>query len=179
MSAPNFQSLSLYEVISLIVSATGFIAVAISLFLSRRQTQEMVQQSKHLAATLTGTVYFSMANAMFFVDEIFIRYPELRAYFYQSKEIDKSHPDFNRVRAIAELILDYFVTVLLQIKDFPSVYPESWWIEYITDMFANSPMLCRSLRDTQEWYISDILLLMEQGEARRATSQAALKSLTQ
>ena len=105
------QSLSLYDVLSLSVSVFGFAGVLVALFLSRRQTREMIQQSHAVSDSLTGNVFANIAQHMFFVDEIFIRYPEIRRYFYDMEEIDPASQDYPRACAIGELLLDYFLTL--------------------------------------------------------------------
>jgi hypothetical protein len=67
------------------------------------------------------------------------------------------------------MLLDYFVTIVVQIKKFDSVYPESMWTEYISDMFAHSPLLCAILQGVAGWYAGELDPYMREGLGRRAT----------
>ena len=78
--------------------------------------------------------------------------------------------------AAAEHVLDYFESALLQLKHFPQVWPRHIWETYITDSFANSPVLCEYLRSAEGWYAQDLVTLMETGEAkRRSHAEAVVK----
>ncbi len=79
--------MTFYELLSLVVSIAGFVAVIITLVLLMRQTREMAAQSKYVAETLRDSIYESIENRELSFDEIFINHPEMRPYFYSGKEI--------------------------------------------------------------------------------------------
>jgi len=162
--------MSLYELLSLIIAAAGFIVVAITLIILIKQVGQMTIQTKYVAKSLKVSAYESVANQMVMVDEVFIRQPEFRPYFYSGKCINKDDADYDKVVAIAELILDVSDSVLIQSKQFPQVWPQRWWGEYIIDSFSNSPLLCEYLSTLQNWYTKDLIALMRKGEARRLHS---------
>jgi len=165
------QPMTIYELLSLIISVAGFATVIISLVLLIRQTRDMTMQTKFVAESLRTSAYEAVASQMFTVDEIFINHPELRPYFYSGKDISEDDPAYNRVIAVAEFILDFFGSVLLQMQHFPQVWPRKWWEEYFIDSFANSPVLCRYLENVKEWYVDDLINLMREGERRRQESK--------
>ena len=169
------QPMTTYELLSLIISVAGFVTVIISIIMLIRQTREMTLQTNLVAESLRTATYEAVASQMFAIDEIFIRYPELRPYFYSGKDISENDPDYDKVVAIAEFILDFFGSVLLQMQHFPQVWPRKWWEEYFIDSFANSPVLCRYLESVKEWYIDDLIKLMGEGERRRQQSKATLE----
>jgi hypothetical protein len=161
------ESLSQYDVISFSVSSLALLAVLISLVYQRRQTQEM-------AKSLKATAFLEVASQMLTVDELFIRQPTLRPYFYTGRELTESDPDTDQVLATAEYLLDFFGYILVQSQHFSSIqmFPSNWWPTYIRDMFASSPVLCRYLTEVQEWYNPDLLKLMSEAKARQRVHPA-------
>jgi hypothetical protein len=116
---------------------------------------------------LKANIYGSTAIQMFTVDQVFINEPELRPYFYSNKDIINNDPLYDKVVAVAELLLDFFDSILLQQQHFPQIWPPHEWEAYIRDSFANSPVLCRYLKSVKHWYTDRLVKLMEEGEARR------------
>lgn len=163
------EPIKLYELLSLTVSAAGFVIVLITVRLLLRQTREMATQTKHVAESLRIDASTSVASQVFAVDHIFIECPELRPYFYSDKEIDVDNPMYNQAAAVAELLLDSFEAILLQMDKFPYVVvcSRKTWEEYVIDSFAASPLLRKRLLQDPNWWPEEILKMEQQGEARR------------
>jgi len=160
-------SLSLYEMLSLVISIAGFVAVIVTLVILTRQTREMSTQTKYVAESLKSSAYGNVTAQVLKVDELFIEHPELRPYFYSSTHINENDSAYNKAISTAELILDVFDSVLLQTNQFPQVWPHNWWEEYVMDSFANSPILCEYLNVRKDWYSGDLKVLMQRGLERR------------
>jgi len=160
-------SMSPYEQISLLVSVLGFLAVIITLVFLIRQTQEMAKQSKYVAETIKVSIYQGSEDKSIAIDQVFVTYPELRPYFYSGQDIDENHPDYSRVLAVADLMLDFFDSILLQPQYFPATFLRESWEQVIVGIFANSPMLCRHLQSIQDWHSDELKSIMERGEARQ------------
>ncbi|MCX5991282.1 MAG: hypothetical protein NTZ04_02980 [Chloroflexi bacterium] len=161
-----------YEVLSLIISLGGFTTVIVTLVFLTRQTREATTQTKYLAESLKSSAYASVADQMLRVDEVFIRYPELRPYFYLGKFISENDAQYNRAVAMAELILDLHYSVLVQSDHFPQAWPHQWWKVYVVDSFASSPILCEHLNALKNWYTDEMIALMREGEAQRLQKSA-------
>jgi hypothetical protein len=161
------RPLTLYELLSIMVSIAGFAAVIITLLLMRHQTRDMTRQTQSVADSLKGTMFQSSLTQMYAVDTLFIVHPELRPYFYSGKDVCEGDPDYNKALAISELFLDYFGSILVQAKHFPQVWPANWWIPYFKDVFANSPVLCRYLESTSDWYQEELIDMMKEVKALR------------
>lgn len=153
----SFQPLTDYEFFSLIVSIAGFVAIIVTIILTRSQTTSMAQSLKE-------NIHEISSNQMFDMDKVFIDHPEMRPYFYARKDISENDPSYQRALAISEYLLDYFGSILVQRKRFPNVWPSNWWYPYFTYVFANSPLLCRQLKETKEWYTEELSHIMNQGE---------------
>ncbi len=79
---------------------------------------------------------------------------------YQSKQISSDDPQYPKVAAMAELILDFidgfeddYVRSLGGMDDEGS----SWtaWKNYFEDQFRLSPVLCSRFIEIESWYIKD------------------------
>jgi hypothetical protein len=102
-------------------------------------------------------------------DDIFLRFPELRPYFYSGKDISSGDPLSERVKATAEFLLDYYDSQTTQLKKYPGVWrsEKGSWEANISDMFAWSPVLCRYLEANKEWFDDDLIILKTAGEKKR------------
>lgn len=145
--------MSPYEILSLLVSIGTLLTVIISIL--------------PLNKSLRSSTFEAGRGHLFDFNQIFINNPDLRPYFYSGKELNEDDPNYDKVMAMAENFQDFMDSVLMQRKSFPRIWPKSWWIPYFKDIFANSPVLCRSLRSTSNWYQPELIKLMEQGEALR------------
>jgi hypothetical protein len=160
--------MSLYEGLSLVVSAAGFLALVVSIRYLIEQTRQVALQSQGSARALESNTFDASAVATFMVNSIFIEHPDLRKYFYDGEEQIQNESDRDRVLAIAELMLDYFDYVLLQQRRSPILHPHNFWSEeYLIDSFSASPILCEYLRQKMNWYSNDLAAVMHQGIDRR------------
>lgn len=148
--------MTLYEILSLAISIVGFVAVIISLFFVAKQTK-MVSESLH-ESTLEHTM-----TPVFDLSKIFIEYPEIRKFFYSGKNIEESHDDIERIKAVSYLILDtfdyYFVNECLLSADYE--LNKSRWELWIVEMFQNSPILRKMYSESMELYPNDIRRLYQ------------------
>ena len=152
--------MTLYEGLSLIVSAAGFLAVVVSI-------RYLVVQTKSSARALESSTFDASANATFMIDSVFIEHPDLRKYFYDAGQPVAPELE-DRVTAVAELMLDYFDYVLLQQKRPAELHPHNFWSDqYLIDLFSASPILCEYLEKRKSWFSDDLTAVMHQGVERR------------
>jgi len=94
------------------------------------------------------------------IDKIFIEYPDLYPYFYQRKQINSDDPQYPKVAATAEMLLDFmdgfedeYVRGLGGMDDEGS----SWapWKNYFEGLFQLSPVLCSRFNEIESWYIKE------------------------
>ena len=160
------QTLTLYEFFALVVSALGFVAVAISLIFLMKQTAAAAQQSKYVADSLTSANYAALATFMFRVEQAFIDFPELRPYFYEGEPADEQNPDYPRILAVAANKLGYFSYLLILSDRFPQLWPPNWWAKYIEEGFVTSPIMRQYVRKYREMYHSELYRLMLNADSR-------------
>lgn len=160
------QPMTLYEILSLIISGLGFITVIITLDLLRRQTREMTAQSNYVADSLKQSVYATPSSKAFVVDKVFISEPGLRPYFYSGKDISEDDPYYDKVIAVADLILDFFDYIVLHPKDVTKTFDPKSWERYMKDTFDNSPVLRRRLNEAKgKWHSKKLAAIMTADEA--------------
>ena len=158
------QTLTLYEFFALVVSALGFVAVAISLIFLMKQTAAAALQSKYVADSLSSSNYAALSTMMFGVHQAFVDYPEIRPYFYDGKCIDEGSPDYVRSLAVAAHMLNYFSYIAILSDRYSRLWPPDWWAGYMEAMFASSPVMRRYLRKTRYLYhprLYDLMLEVE------------------
>lgn len=167
------SSLSLYEALSLTISAGGFLTIVGSILLLLRQTRELARQTQLIASSSLEGSFDRLRAQMFTIDEIFLSQPDLRPYFYEGRRLEEGDDLLRqRVSAAAETILDVFEVVVLNRKYFTHVWPQETWDRYITHVFAQSPFLCEYLGNTASWFPGELTELMRRGEFHRAHSSA-------
>ncbi len=165
----KFDPIHISELIQLIISVGSFVIVCITLVFLVLQNRIIVAQTRFALQSVESNVFSTVTGQNLQTDDIFIRYPELRPYFYQGKDISAGDPLSERVKAAAEFILDYYDSQSDQLKKYPDMwrYEKGSWEANISDMFAWSPVLCRYLETNKDWYGDDLLMLKKAGEKKR------------
>jgi hypothetical protein len=160
------QTLTLYEFFALVVSALGFVAVAISLVFLIKQTAAAAKQNKYVADSLTSSNYAALSNFMLGVYQNFVDYPQLRPYFYDGVSIDELNPDYARTLGVAAHMLNYFSYILILSMRYPLLWPPNWWESYMETLLAASPVMRQLLRKSRELYHPDLYDLMLKAESK-------------
>lgn len=160
------QTMTLYEFFALVVSALGFLAVAISLIFLMKQTAAAALQSKYVADSLCSSNYAALATFMFEVERTFIDFPELRPYFYEGQPVDEQCPHYGRILAVAGHKLGYFSYLLVLSDRFPQLWPPNWWSKVIERGFVTSPVMRRCVRESRVLYHPELYELMLKAESR-------------
>jgi hypothetical protein len=167
--AVKFEPIHVEELIKLIVTIASFVTVCVSLFLLILQNQTIVMQTRYTHQSLESNVFGVLTSQTLLADDIFIREPDLRPYFYYGKTITENDSLYDKVKAASEYLLDFFDSQVTQLKKFPNLWrsEKDAWEAGIIDQFAWSPFLCWYLEINKEWYSEGLLLLKKKGEAKR------------
>ena len=132
------------EVISLIVSVLAAVIGLRATFVSGR--------------TLRNSSYRGAADLVLDADHLFLEHPDLRAFFYDGKEVPGDEFSRQLVLAAAEFYLD----ILEAIWDHRAEFARSdidAWREWIHDLLEYSPAMRLIYNGSRDWYpsISDLL----------------------
>jgi hypothetical protein len=165
----RFDPMHISDLIKLIVSVASFVTVCITLFFLVLQNRTIVLQTKFNLQSVESNVFNTMTNQSLASDEVFLRNPEIRPYFYSGKTLVKNDPLADRVKSAAEYYLDYFESLTTQLKKYPNIwrFERNAWEANIIDMFAWSPVLCQYLEMNQAWYGEELIGLKKAGETKR------------
>jgi hypothetical protein len=165
----ELEAIKVHELISLIISFMYFVTVVVTLILLIFQNRIISMQTSYALQSVEGSIYANITGQTLAADEIFIKYPEIRPYFYGGKDLTKDDPLYYRVKATAEYLLDFFDALETQLKKHPNlwIHEKKEWEANTVDMFAWSPMLCRYLEANKEWYSDELYALKKAGEQKR------------
>ncbi len=165
----TFEAIHISDLIKLILSILSFVTVCITLILLVLQNRVIVMQTQYASQSVESNVFGNITNQALNADDICLRFPEVRPYFYAGRDITQSDPLYDRVYAAAEYLLDYFDSLSTQLKKYPQLwrYEKDSWEANIIDMFAWSPVLCRYLEANKDWYNDNLLVLKKAGEMKR------------
>lgn len=163
------EAIKIHEFISLIISIMYFITVVVTLVLLIFQNRIISIQTRYALQSVEGNIFASITGQTLAADELFIKYPEMRPYFYGGKDINHDDPLNSKVTATAEYLLDFFDALETQLKKYPQlwIHEKKEWEANIVDMFAWSPVLCRYLEISKEWYSEELYGLKKAGEQKR------------
>lgn len=166
----DVKALTLYELLSLIISAAGFIAVIITLYLLNRQTRMSARE-------LRENLLIPLKTQQLELDKLFVEHPHIRKYFYNGENIDEDKKDeYAQVAAVAEYILDHLAAVISHTTAEGQPLTSTIWREYMKDCFANSPVLWATLERYDRWYPRELLNI--KAEALKARSDASQVATT-
>ena len=130
------------------------IALVVSVLVFAFQAREAARQSR-LANEVAGTrshgeIVLHWKQLM----DVFIRYPELRAYYFDQTPDAPSASDSVRLGVIAEQHADW-LEVLLATTNQLAPYKYSWmtdaWADYVPRTVASSSLLRSTIRGQGEW----------------------------
>lgn len=167
--AVKFEAMHISDLIKLIISSLSFVTVCITLILLVLQNRVIVMQTQYASESVKSNVFGSVTTQNLTSDDICLKFPKLRPYFYSGKDLTENDPLYHQVYAAAEYLLDYYDSLATQLKKYPALWRQEKgsWEANIIDMFAWSPVLCRYLEVNKAWYNDDLFELKTAGETKR------------
>lgn len=162
----DIKPITLFELLSLVVSVAGFVLVIISIYLLRRQLSIADRG-------LRESWLIPLKTQQLEIDKLFIDRPHLRKYFYEAEIVSDSKTDeYAQVAATAEYILDHLAGVISQRTADGKPLTSTIWREYMKDSFINSPALCMILEKHRRWYPKELYDIKEEALNNRPTAVA-------
>ena len=71
---------------------------------------------------MESNVYSTVTSQNLGTDELFLKYPELRPYFYGGKQLNEDDPHSTMALAAAEYLLDNYDSQMMQLKKYPGLW---------------------------------------------------------
>lgn len=170
----TFEAIHITDLLKLIFAILSFVTVIISLVLLILQNRIIVTQAKFSLQSVESNVLTMVTANSLASDKIFVDNPEIRPYFYEAKDLSPEDPLYYQVCSVAEYLLDFFDSLESNLKKYPYlwIHEQRSWQANTVDMFAWSPILCRYLEATREWYSDELYALKVAGEKKRQAGQA-------
>ena len=160
-----------FEWISIIVSVAGSLAVIVTLWFAYRQTRIFSRQTEYVARSLATSLSQTINGQVADLTRLFITYPDMRPYFYKGQPIAENHANYARAEAMAELFLDTLYTIADEVRRSGAKRSDErgreFWETYVSDCFAQSPILVKFLTERQAWYSDELVELMQRGVKAR------------
>lgn len=137
-------------------SLLSAIAVVFSLVFLGRQVS-------HLRRTLEITSYHQVQNLMIDIDQFFINDITLWKYFRENCEpstADEDGPNGDKLKLVAELLLDHFDNVFHQ-RDLLPKETYDGFVSFMREIYSSSPVFREFINkrkaENQPWYNSQFL----------------------
>ena len=133
------------------------------------------RQAQYAHHTSMSQVYQNTADGFATLQRFFVDHPEYRPYFYDSKCITTSDPEYARVSSIAEFWLHAANNLTIH-RRYMGEYPWDVWEGSLRDVYNRSPILQLFLHEHPNWYTDEVHRILtgrvpsEGGPARAFTS---------
>jgi hypothetical protein len=136
------------------------------------QTENMLKQTQQLTESLENTALTNISNRDLEMSKIFFEHPDLLPYFFSGEGIKEGNKNYDKVYALAGMRIDLVGTFYDQsryIPQFKDPNDPAWqaWVRYIKDIFAKSPIMCKTLDHNARWYTSEFVEFAKQGCAQK------------
>ena len=130
------------------------IAVIASVLVFAYQARELARQSR-VGNEVAGTqAHREILLHWKEVSDVFIRYPELNAYYYDQTPNTPSATDNVRLKIIADQHADFLDVALIttrQLASYEYTGMSATWDDYVTRTVESSSILRSTIRDTGDW----------------------------
>ena len=135
-----------------LVAIGGLVGVIASVSLLALQTRTLIEQTKISNAIARATVISNASSSLRQVFRIFIERPELRPYFYESK--DPPLRGYKRARIIttAEILGDIFEDGLVAHSPLPTSRSSEAWARYCGLVLTASPIMNEIMQRNPDWW---------------------------
>jgi hypothetical protein len=146
------------------------VATVYTLRLLLQQTREIQTQTKQLNTSIRLETFQRVYEKMIEIDLFFVEHPDLKAYFYQGKEVEDENQR-EEILCMAETMVDMFYNIFFQRTGMPS---NTWrgWERYINHIVRSSPIIHQYLASSNTWYDEDFLILLANRENAPGRSEA-------
>jgi hypothetical protein len=135
-----------------VATIIGLAGVIASVALLAWQTRAVARQTEISNSIAGASVISSMTSSLRQVLLLFVEYPELRPYFYESKPSPLRGPKRVRILTVAEMLANILEEGLSVNRFVWTVRIYEEWPLYCADMLATSPALNEVMLQHPEWW---------------------------
>lgn len=138
----NLQSLALIAGVFLQVMGLGFV----------------IYQLKRVNTSIRVSAQSALYQQSSGIRSLLVEHPDLRKYIFDGEPIERDSTDFDRVRTIAEMSLNYLEHLVIQ-QDSLRAHDISAWRKFVLRTISASPIMQKILDEEPECYSSDLVSL--------------------
>lgn len=110
-----------------------------------------------------SALYQQSAN----VRSALIEHPSLRKYFFDGENIEPHSEQYDRVKTIAEMFLNYLEHLVIQQESLRKT-EFSAWRKFVYRSISASPIMQQILKEKPEFYSNELLQSYDAGRAKSA-----------
>jgi hypothetical protein len=122
-------------------------------------------QIKQLEISTRGETYGDLYRHQQVIHQFFIERLDLRPFFYDGAEIKGDEVEIQTIRIVAEMMVDFFEHIFLQLSSLGEDTQEGWE-SYIAKVYNSSPAVQDHIRINGGWYSRKITLLAKEAQIR-------------
>ena len=109
-----------------------------------------------------ASVYQSITDQMLAIDQLFVRHPELKPYFYSNKPLPPpSSREYDQIMSMAEIIVDFTDNVITQEPNMLHYPWEETWHRYFQELIRTSFALQAYWERNKDWYADPLHQLFD------------------
>jgi hypothetical protein len=150
------------------LQALGALATALSLVYLARQTGAARTEADLAVRVSLLNAHDALTDRAMSINQIFIEYPELRAFFYDDQPLpEDAEPRLvQRTTAVAEHIADFIENALLH-RQTLGLAANDVWEGYCISLVCQSPTLRSYLTEHIDWYNDEVRRVLTAGLEKR------------
>jgi hypothetical protein len=135
-----------------IATISGLAGLIMSLTLLAWQTRAVARQTEISNAIARASAISNSSSSFRQVILLFVEYPELRPYFYDSKHLPARGYKRDRIISAAEILGDILEDGLVVNRLVPNIRFYESWPAYCSYMLVTSPALNEIMRQHPGWW---------------------------
>jgi hypothetical protein len=135
-----------------IATISGLAGLIISLSLLAWQTRAVARQTEISNAIARASAISNSSSSFRQVILLFVEYPELRPYFYDSKNLPAHGRKRDRIISAAEILGDILEDGLVVNRLLPNIRFHDSWPAYCSYMLVASPALIEIMHQHPGWW---------------------------
>ena len=137
-----------------IATISGLAGLIMSLILLAWQTRAVARQTEISNAIARASAISNSSSSFRHVILLFVEYPELRPYFYDSKRLPARGHKRDRIISAAEILGDILEDGLVVNRLVPNIRFHDSWPAYCSYMLVTSPALIEIMHQHPTWWPS-------------------------
>jgi hypothetical protein len=139
------------------------IALVIGVFLQVVGLGFVIYQLKRVNTSIRVSAQSALYQQSASIRQLIVDRPDLRKYIFDGVHIDRNSADYDRVRTVAEMTLNYLEHLVIQ-QDSLRADDHSAWKRFVVRTIGASPVMQQILSENPDSYSSDLVQVYRSGQ---------------